>query len=513
VRLTRGQIQNTLRDLLGDRVHAQLAPSLDQLPDDDGARLRAAGTGPFGDVHLRMLLEIGLAAGRAVARDDQALLRFGPACIVAAAPAGDCLGAFVAALGKRAFRRALAAGQREALLALARRGADARAGIALVVGAVLQSPYFLYRVENGAARSDLAPGAVELDSYEIAARLSYGLWDTMPDAALFAAADADALRRPEGLARDVRRMIADPRTRPRLRAFAESWLALDEVPALTTDRRRLAGLDPARARDDMIAELVRFVEHVVWERRAGVAELLTSRASFARGSALASLYGHAPAPADAPATAGPGRIGLLTRAPLLLASDGESHPIQRGAFLRRQLLCEAYPLPGLDVTNEGPDIGTPEMRRMYSTRQRVTLKTAGAACAACHRAINAAGFVFEGFDGVGRARTEELVYDRAGAILARHPIDARVDFPGLDGGAVAVASPEELGQRLAASAAVQACVARQLHRFFGARPESDADGCLLRDTQAALAGPADSLLGALERVFANRATTLAGASP
>src|SRR5262249_49666051 len=134
-----------------------------------------------------------------------------------------CTAQFIQTLGKRAYRRPLSADEVDrytALFAVARSTGDFASGVSLVIRAMLQSPYFLYRVELGAAGAQPEPdGAVPLSQYEVASRLSYFIWDSMPDDRLLAAADANQLGDPKRVAELVRQMLTDPKARDGLGDF------------------------------------------------------------------------------------------------------------------------------------------------------------------------------------------------------------------------------------------------------------------------------------------------------
>src|SRR5262249_20705287 len=148
---------------------------------------------------------------------------------------------FIQTFGKRAWRRPLAAAEVDALAGVftaGRMGTDFATGIQLVIQALLQSPHFLYRVEFGVPTPLAGTNVVLLTDYELASRLSYFLWNSMPDDALFAAADAGTLHTKDQIAAQARRMIDDSRAHDAVANFDQQWLQLNKVDDLDKDPMR-----------------------------------------------------------------------------------------------------------------------------------------------------------------------------------------------------------------------------------------------------------------------------------
>ena len=202
-RLTREQYAATVRDLLGD-----VGAAADKLPADDG------GDGLFVSPATLIVspswAENALGAAEDIAR--AAMTRLDTLVPCPAAEGERCARTFFESFGKRAFRRPTAADEVDGLLAVFRAGSASGGfarGIELGLQAILQSPSFLYRIELGQSKGSI-PGAAKLTPYEVASRLSYALWGTMPDEALMRAADDDRLSTPVELAAHARRMLEIP---------------------------------------------------------------------------------------------------------------------------------------------------------------------------------------------------------------------------------------------------------------------------------------------------------------
>lgn len=471
-RLTITQYRNTLRDLSAWALGRELDPALDaqviaalalldQAPPDRRAhggyrRLDQA----LDQRHVDVALRVGVALGDALSAPAQ-LERIAGPCATDLDPENDaaCLVAFIERFGARALRRPL---ERQDVAFYASLGAYAD-----VITVLLNAPELLYFVEHGQDEAAERPGTYRLSAFELASRLSYQFWQTMPDDALWQAAQDGSLRRPDVLEAQVDRLLADPRARATLHELFTDWLALDDIPML----------EPPELRQHMIDEVLAMLDHYTWDEPAGVAALLTSERSFARTDDLASVYGIEPWDGSAqPPLLPPGqRPGLLTRAAFLATGTEGTRPIKKGVLVRTRLLCDALPPPPANV-NAKP----PALRDDMTTRQVVEQLTEqpGTACAGCHATqINPLGFAFEGFDGYGRARASEhgLAVDTR-SVPRVTPDDER-----------ASTGPGDLMQLMLDSGKVEACVARQYARFTLGRMEDPArDAALLERLRASL---------------------------
>jgi hypothetical protein len=394
------------------------------------------------------------------------------------AATGDaaCAGKLIDALGKRAFRRPVAAADHARYLALydlVATDAGFAGGAEAVITAMLQSPSFLYRTELGDAAMPAGPDAIKLTPYEVASELSYFLWGTMPDAALFAAADAGELATPAQIEKQARRLLADPRSRATIQRFVEAWLEIDRLPNIPKDATTYPELDAA-ARVAMREETRRFVAHVMEDGTGTLPELLTSTTSYLSPE-LAKLYGlPAPTgPADAGGFAqasfeGTARAGILTQGSVVTthSKPSSSSPIHRGKLVRERLLCQPLPPPPAGLMVQPPPVDP-----SLTTRERYAAHAAMEPCKSCHRLIDPVGFGFERFDGIGRERDSE----------AGQKIDASgqiVSTPGSDG---TFDGTVELATKLAASPDVHACFTTQWMRFAYGIQEDAETACLVAE--------------------------------
>ena len=427
----------------------------------------------------------------------------------AALPAAEqkrCAWASIERFAERAWRRPLEAEERERIETFWRTNlaaGPANEAVALTVAGILQAPAFHFRLERGDA-----PGG-RPTPWELATRLSYFLWDSMPDAELFAAAVAGELATRAGVERQVRRMLDDPKARPAVVHFHNQWLGTDQVLRVAPARRAfgpLFGITPEieTARDDDVKwptimgpvrhslklETELFVEQTVFDGDGTFTALMTDHHGFL-SEATAPIYGEAVTRLHDrpevtrqiefvavsigrkepltlyPAEFAPGqRAGVLTQ-PSVLAVGAyavQPGPILRGVHVLERIACMELgtPIQGAE-TALPPDSLTVES----TNRERTAAATSPATCASCHRRINPPGFAFEHYDALGawRARDNGQPVDASGSLA----------LPG--GETLTFADGIEFVHQLAASDRVRDCYALHWTRYaLGDRIEAEAPG-------------------------------------
>jgi hypothetical protein len=485
-RLVRDEYLNAVKDLFPGVTFAA-DPTAGFPKDERVAGYVSGAAGSIDELHVEKFREAAAAVATAALERSDLLM----AC--PASGTSDACVAFVERLAARAFRRPLLDDERPRLAALfaAGSGDGARNGLRLVIEALLQAPSFLYRIEvpTEARREERVP----LGPHELATRLSFLLWRSIPDAALAEAAASGRLASPEGIAAEARRMLADARARASMVSFHHQWMRLDGIEGVDKDRRIYPAFDE-RLRGDMQLETARFADHVVREGDGRIGTLLGARFSFV-SPALAALYGVGAPPSRG--ADGLGRVelphaeraGLLTHASFLSvhAHPDQTSPVHRGKVVRESLLCESVPEPPADV-NDTP----PLLDERKPTRQRFEEHRSNPTCAACHAFLDPAGFIFEAHDGIGRFRTME----------GRGRVDATGELQGVADDALrgTIDGVRDLALRLAKSGQVSACVARSWFRFAMGRPESPDDACTLGALERTLGdsgGDLRALLAAL----------------
>lgn len=362
----------------------------------------------------------------------------------AAARDRACAEAVIDQYGPALFRRALTGAERDRYLATydALAAAAPDSAVMYTVVALLNSPNFLYRFELGEPTGD---DRFELTGEEIATSLAYTFSASPPSAELLARGRAGELASPEARVAEARRLLDTPRGREVMEDFTRRWLRYDQVRNLVKDPGVVAGFELLRG--DMAEETRRFLDFIIYVRRAGVRELLTSDVTFVT-AALAQHYG-LPQPATPYAQVqrpAEQALGILSQGAMLsrFALTSISSPPQRGAFIERHLRCRPIPPPP-------PTVGEPPIPEPGLTTRELyeDVHSTDPSCAGCHRRLDGLGFGLEGFDTAGRWRTFEQ----------GKPIDASGLIVGFEGGADA---PFQDGRAmvtlLADSAEVAQCV-------------------------------------------------------
>ena len=339
-RLTQREYNNTVADLVGDTTHPA-----DGFPDDE--HLDGVDDNyPFpvaADVDSLLATRLRDAASAlAAAANLQTLLP----CTPTAATEPTCLGQFLDTFGARAYRRPLLPTERTLLTGLYQQvrtseQLDFNGGIRAVIEAMLQSAAFLYHWELGPQAPTLEGDLVRLGPYEIASRLSYFLWVSMPDDTLLAAAAANQLSTEDQIKQQATRLLADTRARQNLQTFYDQWMGLDQLPGRTKDAATYPQFTDA-VKADMAREIDTLVANVALDGDGRLDSLLTSTAATIT-PALAPLYGLKLSGTGAQQVQldSNQRAGLLTRAGFqaLFGGASGSNPVKRGVEIYKRLLC------------------------------------------------------------------------------------------------------------------------------------------------------------------------------
>ena len=475
-RLTHVQYNNTVKDLLGDEsnVAAQFPP--EDFVNGFKNQFSSQSVSP-------LLAEAYSAAAEKLAKnafrggDGKGLIPCKPTGVTDSA----CATQFIRQFGRQAFRRPLSDSELERYKKLFTIGAASgkafHSGAQLVTEAMLQSPNFLLRTENVTDP--------KLKPYEAASRLSYFFWNSMPDPALFKAAESGELNTPSGFEKSARRMLADKRARGAVDDFVEQWLRFDRLLNSVKDRRSFPSYTPELALA-MTEETRRLVADLVWNDR-DFTEFYSANYSFL-SSNLANLYGVPVPPKDydkVPLPPSTERAGILGQAVFLALTSkpADTSPTARGLFVREQFLCQEVPQPPPGVSTNLPAL---TKDRPQTNRDRLGVHLTSESCASCHNLIDPIGFGMEKFDAIGQYR-EKLKLTFNGAfhgekedkpITVKLDLNTQGDVAGIKDSAFS--SPRELGIILAKSSQCQECVVKQLFRYAMGRREGISDRPALR---------------------------------
>jgi hypothetical protein len=397
-RLSKREYNNTVRDLLG--VTSQPA---DEFPPDGG------GGGGFDNNSATLfippvLVEKYLTAAASLLKEAKPDRLF--------AARGDTRKT-IAEFATQAFRRPVEAEEIEPLVQLAdqvqKRGESWEDAVKTALRAVLVSPNFLFRIEQPQGAE-----AHPVNDFELANRLSYFLWSTMPDAELFRVAGEKKLREPAVLEAQVKRMLRDPKARDFAENFAGQWLRVHELESSAQpDTRRFPEYTPA-LREALITEPIEFF-HAMLRDDASLLQILDADYTYAN-ELLAKHYGISDVSGTnfrRVALADRNRGGVMTMGAVLTITSypRRTSPVLRGKWVLEEILgTPAPPPPPLVESLPSSD----KVRDGLTFRQQLEKHRTKAACAGCHSRLDPLGFGLENFDAIGRWRTE----------IADQPVDA-----------------------------------------------------------------------------------------
>jgi hypothetical protein len=459
-RLTNIEYANTVHDLLGFTPTVPLDP-------DGAAGGFSAGLGA-GDASV---IAYHASAIDIAAKAVSGMASLVPcAATVTGAAATTCASKFIDTFGPKIFRRPVDDGLRTSLNGLysavsAQFGFTA--GVQSVLEEMLQSPYFLYHLEL--EERGAGTGKVPVTGYSMASRLSYLIWTSMPDDALFAKAAANQLSSADQIQTEVARMVADPKAKAGLRNFYEQWLRINSMPLSKTGK--YGDTYTPAMQTSIRASFDAQVESALWADGGGLTALLTGNKAFVDAN-TAQLFGMG-------GVTGTGlqeitmnaqqRVGILMHPAIMatFATDNGTHPIKRGVFVWDQVLCQPLPDPP-------PNVPTfPGVTPDSSVRQAYETFTSPPLCQGCHARINPVGFLFESFDTVGAYRTSD---DN------NKPVNSAVTIAGASDDTLNVATPNavQFASNIAKEGTLaSSCLVAQLYRYTIKRMDAGADQDIL----------------------------------
>lgn len=511
-RLSKVQYQNTLRDLLTMSMSAQssavvmgeLVDPLSSYPEDAFGRAANETHGGFTaldqavqQTHIDESFKIAKAIGDRVAQDDAMLGQMMGQCALDNDAGNDasCVDGWIRAFGRLATRGPLD----EADVTFYKQVYDAqgidRQAVADVITVMLTAPQFLYHVEHGQQPTAAIDGQpYGLSALELANRLSYHFWQSMPDEALLKAAEDGSLLQEDVYQQQVQRMVSDMKTTASLGMFVRQWLWLDEVPELDGlvgsplyDAFAGEQAPSSTLRQAMLDEIEALATYYTLQTNGTFDQMFASQKVVTQDEELARIYGVAPwnGQGEPGEFAAGDRAGLITRAALLVNGTANTRPIKKGFQIRKAMLCVQPPPPPDNAANSKV-----ELSDSLTTRQVVEQLTEqeGSDCAGCHQLyINPLGFATEGYDALGRKRQMQRLFDIDGNVVTQKPVDTtsvpRIFLDDL----TPSNGPGDLSTMLLESKEVHKCFAQHYARFTLGRVEDEAtDGCMMEDIRTQL---------------------------
>ncbi len=464
-RLTRLQFRNAVRDVFGTVVDIQALDG--DIQTDDFSTIGAAHviTSARGVEQYQDAIEAAVDDVFADQTRRNELL----GCELTDTGDASCVRSFIESMGRIAWRRPLETTEVDRLVAIvddATPDLGAIEGVRWATVALFNSPNFIYRPELGTPAPD---GSLRLRGYELASRLAFLLWNSLPDETLLDEAESGALDTPEGLRAAATRMLDGPSGRASVGAFAEEYMRLDRIAIQAKDSEIYPEYTPA-LQEAAVRDMRGVWESVVFDDRASALSLFTTTKVIVN-SELAELYGldstgltpdtfeERELPPDGTRIGILGKVGFLSQ----FANQKFGSPTLRGKFMRQSLMCTQVPPPPEDAIPQLPEASpdTPMTRRQQLDRHRED-----PACAGCHALMDPLGLPFESFDAIGRYREMELGL----------PIDASGEFDGN-----AVADSTELGAVLESSDLVADCLVRKFYSYAVGHEQRSADASVIAE--------------------------------
>ncbi|UOF01371.1 DUF1592 domain-containing protein [Bdellovibrio reynosensis] len=507
-RLSKRQYTNTLVDLLSRGMSVSNATTAVEqtlnnvtLPKDDDT-VFSRFDGSVVAQHMRAYFDVADSVAARVTNSTYynsfvtsmiGLNAGGCSSINTASLSAACSDRFINNFGLRALRRPLNSEELILYRTTYETAGRNAAGINAVVFRFLMAPNFLFRIENegSAVTADL----LKMNSYEVASRLSYMFWNSMPDETLISLAASRDLSTDASFLSALNYVADSTKSQDSMKEFTEEWLHLSKIPQFATNNATLNYMADGITLDTSLRtamiEEVKDLSAYVYRNNMSFLDLFTSNVSFARDSRLVSIYGVTnPAPANVTPTnairfPSGERAGVLTRAALLVGGSELANPIKRGIRIRKDILCLSLENPPADLTNA---LEPPPADINMTTRQRYDHATNPTACMNCHQYINSLGHALGAYNSFGKTWVQEPIFDENGAFTNRYlPVNTFVDLstsiaPGLNAN-----GPLELSTQVANQHSTLKCFSEKALRFTEERTENvSKEGCRLNNLYSKL---------------------------
>jgi len=458
-RLSANEYDHTVRDLLG----TTLKPGTDFPADDLGEEFDDVGSAlSLSPTYVRAYEQAAYALiDDLTASTDQARKERILTCDVNTGGEA-CAKTIVTALARKAWRRPVSEEESTGLLVPVKKAAELGAapleGLRYALAGVLMSPFFIFKLEVDPDPASMVPR--RLNSHELATRLSYALWSSMPDDQLFAAADSDTLTTDQGVEAQIARILADPKSAALSDAFAGQWLNFRNLDDHEVEASTFPAYSPALVAS-MQAEARRYFNEFL-QTDLPVQGLLNARFSF-MDATLAMFYG-ATRPSTGAATdfvrvdtTGIERSGMLTMGAFLVASSlpTRTSVVRRGQYVYERFMCGEVPAPPPGIA------GFPEPKAGLTARELSAQHRADPSCSGCHNIMDPLGFGLETYDGLGAYRTSES--------------GVSIDSSGALPGGASFRGGVELADALAKDPRFLECVTKKLATFALGRLMNQAD--------------------------------------
>lgn len=495
--LSGDEIKNTLKDLAGGSISSELeaklnsliAPKMTESPHEFSFTLPREFFEGFTDVAHDYAEELIADLSKTAIYDN---------CTDFTNK--SCVRNFITAFSTRALRKPMPQSDLDAWIS--RWESDGDIDVKVLVMSTLLRPEFFSIFEEGTVVGQRA----KLNSYEIAQRLSYQTIGSIPDAALWADAEANKLQDLQVVSQHARRLLNTSRGKEKVKDFFNYWLKIEENPQTSTSAAFNEGVVINDLYSDAKAEMATYIDKKVFTEKNNFTELMLSNDVYPETSVLADVMGTGTwRTGDSPQVSSIHR-GLILRPATLIGGSNFQDTIRRGVMLRRKVLCDTLPTPTEDVINARDDGLMPDDidHTINSNRVVVGNMTRSDACMTCHAQINPLGFALENFDSFGRFQSEERVFDKDDRLVTKHWIlsssdDAQISDYAPD----AINDAYHLNEILSEDKKVKACFSKQWFEYRQIRNLASNDHCGIRGQEKLLNKDTSSVLDVLVEGIAN----------
>ena len=411
---------------------ADITTQLAAVPDDSSASFDGLDN-RISINHMTAFFDVASNLGDALTSAPDRLAAIGGACASTAPLTQTCFDTFLNSFGRRALRRPLTADEMTSFHTLNDGMSPPVEVLRMAVTKLLLSPSFLNHVQVDGAPINSREDYLKLSPYEVASRLSYHFWQTMPDQALLTAAEDGSLGTDAGYQAAVQGLVADPRAKDTAWTFWSQWLKTGGSSGSPP-----IGPRSMRSRKARTSTWPDTMSTAIWCRSCVISPSSSPGSAPAPSAISWRPTSRSPSPPISPTSmvSRPGtaasdyakfpagtRSGLLTRSAVLVIGEEQTNPFHRGATVRRSFLCDDLPKPDPAALPPG-SLDPPPASATQTTRDRFGAKVKSSLCQGCHSQFSNIGFVLEAYDSLGRYRTKEKIFDtQTGMLQAELPID------------------------------------------------------------------------------------------
>lgn len=482
IRLTGPELRSSYRAALPKEVWEAVAPYEYLLPTDELEGSIDRFPGRYTADTAEQLSRFNAHVATALTADSSRIAAFFGPCATPARFTQSCFDAFLDTRGARILRSNLGPADHAELWAVVAQATGVPNQLQTAAQLLLNAPRFAYHLELGEAVD--ADGYLQLSGYEIASRISYAMTAAPPDDELWAAAVSGTLDL-AAVSAHVDRLASTETFRARVVDFVKFYLgrAAANPPPPVADF--MAGLDGAGLQAAATDDFDAFIAWVVLEDRGTLSDLFTSKATFPKTAALASIMETATWSAGPPLSSAR-HPGLLTRPFFTLVSEPNAKLVQRGRAVRINMLCTDVPQPSAGDLAGRPTLSAVDLATL-TRRDYIDKATLGApSCVVCHSKMNQLGFATESYDSVGRYIERERIYDPGNVRVAEQPV-TRTSTPAITENDLRVfEGAGDFQAALANAEVLQTCLSRKAYQFFNRQRDSALDACRLNRMHARL---------------------------